>query len=85
MDTLWPPIENKCFMENIFLFTGSEIQAYGYFSLCLPIFKEKTNKQKIPTKVSFVTIQKKLHYFTKLRVSWSVITPMNTGDEHCNV
>lgn len=71
MDTLWPPSENKCFMENIFLFTESEIPAYDYFSLCLQIFKKKTrqtNKQK-PTKVIFVTIQKKLHYFTKLQVS----------------
>lgn len=59
MDTLWPPIENKCFMENIFLFTGSEIQAYGYFSLCLQIFKRKQNKQPPPPLKSVLLLFKR--------------------------
>lgn len=58
MDTLWLPIENKCFMESIFLFTEpAEWQAYDYFSLCLQIFKREKH-----TKTSLVTSQKKLHH-----------------------
>ena len=67
MDTLWLPIENKCFMWNIFLLTESaEIQAYDYF--CVYKFlrdRQNKTKQKTP-QVSLVTIQKKLYCYVKV-------------------